>query len=144
MAQPQQPGGGLGLGDLVLRGGLMQLADVLDAFSSHYDHHHNPDTGACDPDGGRHFCYAMSVNCIPGVSAHDLAVAAGRPNPMARLSDVARVVGLGWILDPTPNRADGHTDLYLPGPSALLPTQEQAEALILLFDEPVPNAGRLK
>jgi hypothetical protein len=139
----QKPDPGYPDDAVVVRGGEMRVSDLEASFESFYDLHHDPTTGACKA-GTPHLCYAISVNCIPGLSAHETAVRANRPNPRMRASSVARIRNAQFALYPTPDSDEGHCALFFPDENgmALRPNPVELFALALAFDEPEANPAR--
>lgn len=126
---------------VVVRGGDMTLENLVDALDSHWDKHHDVDTGACHNETP-HYCYALSANSLPGRTADEIATVARRPNPRMRVSDVDRITGSGFTITPTTGSRTGHCDLYLPPDGARKPEDEELQELTKAFDPSRSNPGR--
>ena len=122
---------------VVIRGGENQAPPALSgAFWNHHDRGHNGYVK-----GKPHYCFAISVNCIPGLAEVVLAMRAQRPNGTLSVATVGDLTDAGFSIDPTPGRqeTDGHCDVYLPGASARLPEVEELLMLERVFAKKIEN-----
>jgi hypothetical protein len=145
---PDPPETDLPLDAVVIRGGVDTCTPLAlyAAFLAHYETRHDEDTGECwpEPDGRPHYCYALSVNSVPGLDVDGIAKRAKLLNGKVRPSTVEAIVNTGLSMSSTPGRQDrdGHCDVHVPGTGATLPTQKHLEALERAFGDAVDNAGK--
>lgn len=118
-AQPDLPDDAV-----VIRGGLMAMADLRRSAQIHFDHE------------GR---YALSVFCGVDASADAIARAASLPHPKIRQSTVGRIRRAGFDVVRSEG-PPGHADLVLPDP----PTDDDWRALEAAFDPPRHNAATME
>lgn len=83
--------------------------------------------------------YALSVCSAPGMTADELAVAAGLTHSMIRESTVGRLRAVGYDVVSSPGPPN-HADLLLPEP----PGDADWEALDRVFDAARPNPARIR
>jgi hypothetical protein len=101
----------------------MKLEDVRDNILDHHDRWPNE--------------WAMSVNCIPGLTPKQISLRAARPNPKIRVARVRRIRDLQYEVR-LDNRPDGHANVMFPHE----PTDEELTALIKTFSKPRRNWGQ--
>lgn len=121
---------------VVIRGGLvMTVAGLVASFQSHHDR--------CEA-RGLEPVYWLSVNCVPGFTAAQVARRAKRPNPMMRVSSVRAIRAAGFTIVETPGRReiDGHCDVFLAVDDTMIPTEDKIGELIGAFGPPVLNPGK--
>jgi hypothetical protein len=111
---------------VVIRGGTMQLDDLINNVLSHNE----------KTDGRE---WALSCNSIPGLTAEEVAQRARRPNSQMSVSQVDRLRDLGCEVRPdgVPN---GHSNIVFDGE----PTLDDLRRVQNVFSEPMPNPGRLQ
>jgi hypothetical protein len=109
---------------VVVRGGLMLPADLVVSAQSHFD-----------AEG----FYALSVYCVPGMTADEIAVGAKLSYSKVRVSTVGRIRSMGYNIVGSPG-PPGHADLVLPTP----PTDHDWTALERVFDPPGPNPATMR
>lgn len=90
--------------------------------------------------------YAISVNCIPGLSVDELAERAGLVHPKVRVSTVGAITDVGFSVEPTPGRrnTDGHCSVYLTRGRDHAPNGIEVARLAEAFGRPITNAGQRK
>jgi hypothetical protein len=109
---------------VVIRGGTMQLEDLISNAQSHND----------KTDGRE---WALSCNSIPGLTAEEVAQRAKRLNGQMCVSQVGMLRDLGYEVRPD-GVENGHSNIMFNGE----PTLEDLRRIRNAFSEPVPNPGR--
>jgi hypothetical protein len=109
---------------VVVRGGTMQLDDLLNNALSHND-----------KTAGRE--WALSCNSIAGLAAEEIAKRARRPNLKMCVSRVDRLRDLGYEVRPD-GLPNGHCNIMLKGE----PTMDDLQRIRSIFSDPIPNPGR--
>ena len=109
---------------IVVRGGLMLAADLAVGAQSHFD---------------AHGFYALSVYCVPGRTADEIAIGVPLRHSNIRASTVGRLRSAGYEIVASPG-PPGHADLVLPTP----PTDHDWKALDRVFDPPRPNPATMR
>lgn len=114
---------------------MLSLTSLEEAFEDHHDD--------C-LENGKDPIYALSVNCVPGMTLPQLAMHAKRPNSKIRPSSVGSIRQAGFDLSRTPEEweVDGHCDLFLLRDRREMPTVKDIAALQAAFAEPVINYGK--
>lgn len=99
------------------------------------------------PDKDLHPGYCLSLNCIPGRTAYEVAEFAKRPNPKVSYLTVADIHKAGFDIVPSDDshnrwRKSGHCDVYVKEGCEIEPTDEQLQALSLAIRGAIDNPGR--
>jgi hypothetical protein len=113
---------------VVVRGGIMLLKDLQGNVLSHYDR--------VLAEEGREE-WALSVNCIPDLSAEDVARRAGRLNSQICVSTVGAIRALDYEVRPD-WKENGHSNIVFDGE----PTDEDLLRVRSAFSDPIPNPAR--
>ncbi len=115
---------------VVVRAGIMELADLEDNARNHYDRvskYENREE------------WALSVNSIPDLSADEIAKRAGKPNKQMCVSTVGAIEALDCVREVRSDwREDGHANIVLYGE----PSLDDLLSIKSVFFGPVPNTGR--
>lgn len=109
---------------VVVRGGLMQPADLAVGAESQFD---------------LEGFYALSVFSVPGRTADEIATGVPLPHSAIRESTVGRVRAAGYDVAPSPG-PPGHADLLFSAP----PTEADWRTLDEIFDPPRPNPATMR
>jgi len=115
---------------VVVRAGVMDLADLADNARNHFD--------IVSKYEGREE-WALSVNSIPGLSAEEIARRAAKPNKMMRVSTVGAIEGLRCVSEVRPDWTEsGHANIVFHAE----PSWEDLASVAGVFSSPVRNPGR--
>lgn len=108
----------------------MTITSLEESMDSHHDKHPGE--------------YALSMNCIPGLTTDAVAVRAGMPHDELRPTTVGQVRGAGFEITQTPGRWEktGHCDVYHVDGKQRMPTAIELLKLQQAFGAPIPNAGK--
>jgi hypothetical protein len=120
----------LPLNAVVVRAGVMEIADLADNARNHFD--------IVSKYEGREE-WALSVNSIPDLSAEDIAGRAVKPNKMMRVSTVGAIEALGCVREVRPDWTEnGHANIVFHAE----PSWEDLLGVVSVFTPPVLNPGR--
>lgn len=115
---------------VVVRAGIMDLADLEENARNHYD--------IVSKYEDREE-WALSVNSIPGLSADEIAKRAKKLNKRMCVSTVGAIEALDCVREVRSDwREDGHSNIVLYGE----PSLDDLLSIRGVFSDPVPNTGR--